>query len=111
MALLTPQSPTITGITPTYATSTASDTVKYVGGRSMYVHCKNTAGAPNTMTIVVPGTEFGQQNPDIPITVPATTGDKLIGPLPAKAADPATGLITLTNSAPAAGVTMAIFLT
>lgn len=107
MALLTPQSPSATGLTPAYATSAASDTVRYVNNR-MFLICKNTSGASNTVTVVVPGATYGQQNPDIAVVVPATTGEKWIGPLDRGMVDPTTGLITVTNSTPAAGVTCAV---
>jgi hypothetical protein len=46
----------------------------------------------------VPGTSFGQANPDVAVTVPITTGERLIGPLTASLADVTTGLITVTHS-------------
>lgn len=107
MALINPQTPVITGTAPTYSTSSASDTVKWTGGKLTLI-ARNTSGSPNTVTIVVPGTKYGQAIPDVPVTVPATTGERWIGPLAEDMADPVTKLITITNSAPAAGTTMAV---
>jgi hypothetical protein len=107
MALLAAQSPTATGLTPTYSLVSASDTVRYVNNR-MFLLCKNTSGSANTVTVVVPGSTYGQANPDIAVTVPATTGEKWIGPLDRGMVDTSTGLITITNSAPATGVSVAV---
>lgn len=107
MALLSPQTPTITGLTPAYSNASASDTVRFTGNGRMFLICRNTSASPNTVTVVVPGTERGQQNPDVPVTVPITTGERWIGPLDAGMKD-SSGLITVTNSAPGAGVTVAL---
>lgn len=107
MALLSPQTPTITGLTPNYALASASDTVKFTGNGRMFLIAKNTSAAPNTVTVVVPGTERGQAIPDVAVTVPITTGERWIGPLDAGMKD-STGLVTITNSAPGAGVTVAL---
>lgn len=107
MALLAAQSPTATGLTPTYTAVSASDTVRYANNR-MFLIVKNTSASPNTTTVVVPGDRYGQANPDIAVTVPATNGERWIGPLDKGMVDNATGLITVTNSAPGAGVTAAL---
>jgi hypothetical protein len=44
---------------------------------------KNTDGTPKTVTIEIPGTVDGQDITDRPYTIPASTGDLLIPPLPA----------------------------
>lgn len=104
MALLTAQQVGITGTTVTFATPTTSDTV--VPDEHTYWHVKNTNGSTRTATVVVPGTTHGQANPDVAVTVAATTGDVLLGPLVPSLAG-TDGLITLTLSA-TAGVTAAI---
>lgn len=105
MALLTAQQVTITGTTVTYAAAGASDTV--APDERAFWHVKNTNGSSRTATVVVPGTQFGQALADVAVTVDATTGDEMIGPLVPALADPSTGLITLTTSAQT-GVTSAI---
>lgn len=105
MALLTAQQVGITGTAVTYATPTVSDTV--APDERAFWHVKNTNAATRTATVVVPGSTYGQANPDVPVTVAALTGDQMIGPLSAALADSSTGLITLTLSA-TAGVTAAI---
>lgn len=105
MALLTAQQVAITGTTVTYSAAGASDTV--APDERAFWHVKNTNAATRTATVVVPGTTYGQANPDVAVTVAATTGDVMIGPLTPALADPSTGLITLTTSAQT-GVTAAI---
>lgn len=97
MTLLVAQQIPITGITVTLSAAGASDTV--APDERAFWRVKNASGGNITATVVVPGTTFGQANPDVAITVVATTGDQLIGPLVPALADPATGLITLTTSA------------
>jgi len=97
MALLTPQQIAITGPAVTLAAASASDTIRPDG--RVYLWYKNTNGATRDIVVVVPGTTYGQARPDITVTIAATTGEKLIGPLPRDLADPTTGLITVTTSA------------
>lgn len=96
MALLTPQQVGITGTTPSYGAVAASDTV--VPDDRAFLIVKNASGSADTCTVVVPGAYLGQNIPDVAVTVPATTGERWIGPLTAALADPATGLITITHS-------------
>lgn len=107
MALLTPQQVGNSGLsTITYSTVNASDTV--VPDDRTFIHWKNTNAGANTVAIVVPGSYFGQPLTDVPGTVPATTGERMFGPLTAAFADPTTGLITITNSQTGAGSTCAL---
>jgi hypothetical protein len=59
---------------------------------------RNASGSPITVTVVVPGTYAGQPLTDVPVSVPATTGERWIGPLSSRLADPTTGLINITYS-------------
>lgn len=96
MALLSIQQVAITGTTPTYSAVSASDTV--VPDERCFLIVKNGNAAADTATVVVPGTIYGQARPDVAVSVPATTGERWIGPLAGDLADPATGLITITHS-------------
>lgn len=96
MALLAYQQMAITGTTPTYTAVTAEQTMP--PDDRGFLHVKNTDASANTATVVVPGTSFGQANTDVAVTVAATTGDKMIGPLVASLADPVSGLITINHS-------------
>lgn len=104
---ITAQVVPVTSLTAVYAApASVSETISPDSG--LVLHVKNTNGATRDVTIVVPGTTLGQNNPDIAKTVPATTGDVFI-PIPndSRLIDPATGLITVTFSA-TAGVTVAL---
>lgn len=103
MALLTAQAIQITGPAVTYSAPTASDTVT-PDDRSFW-HVKAGATA-TTFTVVVPGSKFGQANPDV-VVGPLTSTDRFIGPLTVELADPTTGLITLQTSQQT-GVTVAV---
>ena len=94
MALVAPQAPNITGSAITYSTPTTSET--FVPGNNVYYHVK-TGGTAITTTVVVPGTTWGQANPDVAISI-GTSTDRIIGPLVAALADPSTGLVTITHS-------------
>lgn len=104
MALLTPQQVAITGPTITLSAANSSDTV--VPDERVFLWYKNTNAAVRNISVVVPGTVFGQARPDVPVVIAGTTGEELIGPLVADLADPTTGLITVTIDA-TAGVTVA----
>lgn len=95
MALLAKQQIGITGAAITYSAVAASDTVE-PDDRAFY-HVK-AGGTATTVTVVVPGSQYGQARPDVAVG-PLTSTDRFIGPLVADLADPATGLITIQHSA------------
>lgn len=97
MALLTTQQIDITGSDVTHAAASTSDTVN--PSPRTFVWYKNTNASSRTITVVVPGSRFGQDLADVEVTLPATTGEKVIGPLTRELADPSTGLVTVTLDA------------
>ena len=82
MALLAQQVIARSGLTPTYSAAAASTTVT-CGDRS-FLHVKNTAGSTMTVTLTATAQVDGQAVADLVVTVPATTGDKMIGPISSK---------------------------
>lgn len=96
MALLAIQQVGITGTTPSYGPVAASDTIVPDGRAFLIV--KNGNASPDSCVVVTPGSTFGQANPDVTVSVPATTGERWIGPMVPELADPTTGLITVTHS-------------
>ena len=96
MALLAQQQVVITGTTPSYGAVAASDTL--VPDERGFLIVKNASGTSDNCVIVVPGTTYGQANPDVTVAVPITTGERWIGPMVPALADPTTGLITVTHS-------------
>jgi phage tail sheath gpL-like len=114
MSALTIQNISAAGITPSYQAATASDTIPGASGNErLFLHAKNTNAATATVTInpvspttaKVPG--VGQVSvPAIQVTIPATTGDKMIGPIPQAYID-ATGTVTITNTGTITNLTLA----
>lgn len=96
MALLAIQQVAITGTTPSYGAVAASDTLVPDDGAFLIV--KNASGTIDSCVVVTPGTTFGQNNLDVTVSVPITTGERWIGPMVPELADPTTGLITVTHS-------------
>lgn len=100
MALLAQQVITRAGTTPTYSAAAASTTVT-CGDRS-FLHVKNTAGSSMTVTITATAQVDGQAVADLVVTVPATTGDKMIGPITSKlfasAADGVSASVTYSST-------------
>lgn len=98
MALLSAQTPNITGTAMTYSTPSSSDTAN--PGNNVYLHVK-TGGTGTTVTIVVPGSQYGQARTDVSTGAIGTSTDRLIGPLVADLADPTTGTVTINYSSTA----------
>ncbi len=101
MATLTPQVPSLSGLTPSYAAATAGGDQVACDDRT-FLHVKNTNGSTRDVTIATPGTVDGLAIADVVVTVPATTGDKMIGPLFsdlfASAADGVSASITYSST-------------
>ncbi len=99
MALLATQSIVRAGLAPAYAAAAGGgDTL--APGSNVFLHVKNASGGAITVTIVTPRTDaVGNPVADNTVSVPATTGDRMIGPFPAEIyADPTTGLVNVTYS-------------
>jgi hypothetical protein len=108
VALLTTQQVAMTGLAPTYSAVTASDTIP-TESDGMFLHVKNANASPCTVTITDNSrTVAGAASANFSVSVPATTGDRLIGPIPRAAASSGAGTITVTYS-PTSSVTAALF--
>ncbi len=70
-----------TGVTPSLGAGDSANG-HYFDNRSqeVYIQVKNGDASPINVTIVTPGTIDGMAIPDLVVVIPATTGDKLIGP-------------------------------
>lgn len=96
MALLTTQQIVKAGTTPTYSAVSASDTI--TADTDLFLHVKNAGGSPDTVTLVDAGTTpAGSAATSPTVSVPATTGDKMIA-IPQALVAASTGLITITHS-------------
>ena len=98
MALLTAQVEAVAGITPTYSTAvSASDTIT-MNAPYMILEVVNAGGSSDTVTVVdASRSPAGNLGTSQTVSVPATTGRKRIR-IPREAADPTTGLVTVTHS-------------
>lgn len=97
--------PTEQGITPTFRTSSASDTVP--GG--VVLDVRNTTGSPVTVTIVTPQLVAGDLAvADRTVSVPATTGEKCIFIPNNSTYVDSTGLVTVQFAASGAGITYSV---
>lgn len=84
MATLATQLVTRAGIAPTYAAAAAGGD-RFAPGPSTWLHVKNASGGAITVTIVTPRNDaLGNTVADNTVSVPATTGERVIGPFPAE---------------------------
>ena len=105
MALLSAQAITAPSLTPTYTAVNASDTI--TPDVNLFLHVKNANAAACTVTITDAGTTpAGSAATNPTVSVPATTGDRMIPIFPSYV-NPSTGLITVTYSV-TASVTAAL---
>lgn len=80
---LTPQKLLATGITPTYTGSLSTEnTYQIRNNGSTFVHFKKSGAGDCVVTIQTPKTVGGLAVAEQTVTVPATGGDKMIGPFP-----------------------------
>lgn len=100
MALISAQTlSAVTGTAATYGAVAASDTMVLEVGKRYVYHVINANASPDTCTIVVPGTDqFGQNKPDIAVTVTNATNKFIPLVYNDQLADGSTGLVTITHS-------------
>lgn len=84
-------------LTDTGSLST-SDTYLVPNDGKTFLHIKKSGATDCTVTIATPGTVDGLAVTDLTVTVPATTGDKMIGPFPRDIYNNASGQISVTFS-------------
>jgi hypothetical protein len=111
MATLTTQIPTLLGITPTYAAVTGGGDACECS-TDIFLHFKNTNAATCTVTLVSPAANSTHTNAPYVVAgvvIPATTGDKMIGPIdPGIFKDPTTGLCSITYTGTTTNTTVAV---
>ncbi len=105
MATLTVQNLNHTGLSPSFV-AVAAGGDQFANDGRIYIYVKNTNGATRDVTIDS-GVNCNQGfDHNIVVTVPATTGEKLIGPFPMSRFNDATAMVQITYEADA-GVTIA----
>ena len=76
---LAPQTVTVAGLTPAFTAANVDGHSIVYNGDPLYLEVKNASGAPVTVTVAT--NDVGTRAlADDTISVPATTGDKVIGP-------------------------------
>lgn len=99
MATLAKQQIVLTGLTPVYSAVNGGGD-KAVPADGSFLHFKNTNAATFTVNVDDPTSvaPVGAQafNADLSVIIPATNGDKMIGPIGARFASPADGLAAIT---------------
>jgi len=96
-----------TGLSQALAAANADGSYVPNDGRT-FLRVKNADASPITVTIETPGTVDGLAIGDLAVVIPATTGDKLIGPFPPDTYNQPDGTIKATFSA-VASVTIGAF--
>jgi hypothetical protein len=96
MATLVKQDMTRAGVTPTWNNAAASD--QFLNDGKTYLHVKNGGGTQDIVTISAVKTCKYGENHDISVTVPMTTGEKIIGPFPANIFNDSNGYVTVKHS-------------
>lgn len=99
MATLTVQEISRTGITPTYTGADVAGDEFLNDGRLTFVQFKNTNDATRTVTFVTQQTVDGLAVADRAVTIPATSGDKMVGPFPILVYNDTDQLVQMTYNA------------
>lgn len=96
------------GVAPAYqAGLTTTDTYTFPNDGRVFLHVKKSGAGACTVTVVTPGTVRGKAIADATISIPASTGDKMIGPFAPDLYNDANGLVTVSFS-DIAGLTAAV---
>ncbi len=98
MSLRTPQVIVLAGITPTLTPAEVGGDNFVNSGRD-FIHIKNTNAASIDVTINSQAPCSQDADHDVVVTVPATNGEKFIGPFPKSRFDDAANLVQITYSA------------
>lgn len=111
MAMLTTQPINRAGVTPTFvAVSAGGDACEC--SDDVFLEFLNTNAATYTVTLAIPSTASTYPNVtynSVTVTIPATTGDKVIGPISALFKDPTTGLCQITYTGTTTNGTVGCF--
>lgn len=70
------------GLAPAYTSPNATDTYQVPNDGKTILHVKKSGAGACTVTLDTPATFRGQAIANPTVSVPATTGDKMIGPFP-----------------------------
>lgn len=82
---ITVQDIVIAGLAPSYSTGDQPNGHDFTNDGRILLHVKNSGGSPCVVTALTPRKVSGVDISDPTVSIPATTGDRMIGPF-----DPAT---------------------
>ncbi len=102
---LTVQDVSLAGVTPSYVAATLTDGNSFANDGKVLLHVKNT-GSQITLTVAAVAKLAGVSLTNPAIVIPATTGDKMIGPFDPTVFNQAAGVVYVTYTA-VTGVTIA----
>lgn len=71
---------TLGGATPALVAGDAANGHDFVNDGHTFLHIKNTGGAAVTVTIQTPAKVGGMDVSELEVSIPATNGDRMIGP-------------------------------
>jgi hypothetical protein len=104
---LTTQTIAVSGVGPTYAAGDAVNHHQFSNDGNDFLHVKNTGGSPVVVTVKTNGYKCaGITVPDVTVTVPATSGDRMIGPFDPTVFNQSGGVV-YADLASATGITLA----
>lgn len=98
MATLTTQQITTAGTIPTYTAATGGGGDEFAPGDRTFLHVKNGGGSSINVTVVTPGSAYGQAIADVVVAI-AAGAEKMIGPFGAAGFQGADALVSVTYSA------------
>jgi len=104
---LTAEQVSKSGTIATYTSVALANTYTVANDGRTMLHFKKSGAGDCVITVVTPGTIQGMAVADLTVTVPATTGDKFVGPFPMSLFNDANGLLQFTAS-DTAGLTVAV---
>ena len=104
---IAPEDVLLTGIAATYTGGlSVTNTYKVRNSGRVILHFLKGAAVDCIVTIVTPKTVAGLAVDDTAVTVPATTGDKFIGPFPRDLFNDGSNDITITLATDETGLTI-----
>ena len=95
------------GVDESFTAIDATDTYFVRNTAGVLLHFKNTGGSASTVTLVTPNSVAGFAIADQQVTIPATTGDRMVAALPTSVFNDGQGFVTFTQDQ-ASGVTVAV---
>ena len=106
--LLSAQQPSRAGVVPNFTAANASGGNNFANDGRTFIEVKNASASPINVTLNIPMTVDGNTVTAPVVVIPATTGDKIIGPFPPAIFNQADGTVNIDFSA-TTSVTVGVF--